>query len=197
MTEDWRGPINQILFGLIFTHEITDEVVEWNANSAIRRESLDLGPGIYCRAIGDALSSGEQLDGLGQVPQFSQEEIADFLEALASRLDSMRPWPEPPFRVLDSNPWRSFRDAVKIAELDVPLLYLSNVFRSPFQPIEDHKGKYFLMVTVRTGETVALVGSYERGERVSVLSEEAEDPDTVVNHFLQATGIPSDKIVRV
>lgn len=198
MSEDWRLPINQILFGLIFTHEITDETVEWNAESAVRYESLDLGPAVYCQAIRDALASGERLDGLNQVPQFSQSDIANFLQALASRLDSMRPWPEPRFRVLDTNPWRSFRNAVKIAELDVPIMDLSNLFRSPFEPAgQDQEGKYFLMIALQTGEAIALVGSYAAGDKVSLLSQSAENPDAVIDHFIEATGLSSDKIVRV
>jgi hypothetical protein len=195
---DWRLPINQILFGLMFTREITDEVVEWNANSAMRYESLDLGPGVYYRAINEALASGERLDGLDQVPQFSQGEIVEFLQALATRLDSLRPWPEPRFRVLDADPWGPFRRAEKIADLDVPLLDLSNMFRSAFRPAgEGQDGKYVLVLTLQTGETVALLGSYARGAKVSLLSQGTDDPDTVIEHFVEATGLPSDKIVRV
>lgn len=198
MATDWRLPINQILFGLMFTREITDEVVEWNANSAIRYESLDLGPAVYCRAIREALASGEHLDGLNQLPQFSQGEIAEFLQALAARLESQRPWPEPRFRVLDANPWRSLRHAEKIAELDVPLLDLMPLLRGVFDPAgEGQDGKYVMMLALQTGETVALLGSYVRGEKVSLLTQGAEDPSVVIEHFVEATGLPSNKIVRV
>jgi hypothetical protein len=198
MLADWRLPVNQILFGLTFTPEITDDVVEWNANSAIRYESLDLGPAVYCRAIGEALASGERLDGLDQVPQFSQAQIVDFLSALAARLEAQRPWPEPRFRVLDANPWGSFRHAEKIAELDIPLLDLMPLLRGAFDPAgEGQDGKYFMILALQTGETVALLGSYARGERVSLLAQGAEDPDAVIEHFVDATGLPSNKIVRV
>jgi hypothetical protein len=53
------------------------------------------------------------------------------------------------------------------------------------------------MVALQTGETVALLGSYARGQKTSLLSEGTDDPDTVIEHFVEATGLPSDKIVRV
>jgi len=198
MAEDWRLPVNEILFGLIFTRELTDEVIEWNANSALQYESLDLGPAVYCRAIDEALASGERLDGLDQVPQFSQHEIADFLQALASRLETLRPWPEPRFRLLYENPWGSLREADKIAELDIRMKDLSHLFRRPFDPAgEGREGKYVLMVRLQTGETIALLGSHVRGERVSLLSQGADDPETVIAHFIQATELSPNSVVRV
>lgn len=123
---DWRTAINQILFGLTYTRELTDDVVEWNADSAIRYQSLGRGPAVYVEAIQDALASGERLDNSDQLPQFSQQELSKFLTSLASRLDALRPWPEPRFRPADDPAlWASLRQSTKIAELDVPLLELT------------------------------------------------------------------------
>ena len=196
---DWRTPINQILFGLTYTRELTDEVVDWNADSAIRYQSLGRGPAVYYQAIQDALASGEHLDNFDQVPQFSQQELSEFLRALASRLDSLRPWPEPRFRPADDPaPWASLLQSAKIAELDVSMLELTPLLRRPFRPTgEGQDGKYALVLALQTGEIVALLGSQARGEKVALLSQESDDPDTVIGHFVEATGIAPSKVVRV
>src|SRR6476620_12668774 len=94
---DWRGIINGLLYGLIFVPEITDEVVEFYADAAVNYTVLGDGPEAYCRAIDEALASGERLDGLSQLPQFPQAQIAAYLRALVARLQDLRPWPEPKF----------------------------------------------------------------------------------------------------
>jgi hypothetical protein len=88
MTQDWRGPINGLLYGLIFAPEITDELVAGCADAAINYTVLGDGPEVYYEAIHDALASGERLDGLGQLPQFDQAQVADFCVLL--RLSSTR-----------------------------------------------------------------------------------------------------------
>lgn len=194
----WRPPINQILFGLTYTQALNDEVVQWTADSATGYRSLGLGPAAYSEAIHAALASGERLDGLGQLPQFSQEDIAEFLRSLASRLDSMRPWPEPRFRSVDPALWGNFRQFQPTAEVDVPLVDLARILRTPFRPAgEGHEDQYLMMVALQTGETIALLGSYTRGRKALLLRHEGDDPDAVIDHFIEATGLPSDKIARV
>jgi hypothetical protein len=77
MKQDWRGPINEILYGLIFTREITDEIVNGCANAAVHYTVLGLGPEAYYQAIGEALASGEELDSLHQLPQFDHDRSWD------------------------------------------------------------------------------------------------------------------------
>ena len=197
MSSDWRLPINEILFGLTFTEQITDDVVEWNAENAVNYKTLGLGPAIYYQAIKDALASGDELDGLRQVPQFTGSELADFLGDLAVRLDSLRPWPEPAFRPLDPQVWEQLETVKTVAQLDVPIIYLTSRVRSPFRSAgEGYPGKYVAVLGLRTGETVALLGSYERGEKVQLLAQADVDADLVVDHFIEATSLPANKIHR-
>jgi hypothetical protein len=94
MKPDWSGPINQLLYGLIYSPEITDELVDFFADSAANRTTLGLGPEVYYEAINDALASGDDLSSL-QLPQFDHTAVSRFLRAVAARLDSLRPWVEP------------------------------------------------------------------------------------------------------
>jgi hypothetical protein len=198
MAEDWRGPINGLLYGMIFEPEITDELVKGCANSAVNYTELGDGPAVYYEAIQQALASGERLDGLGQLPQFDQAQIAGFLRALADRLDALRPWPEPKFLRLQASTWATFANAVPIARLDTSILGVRKIVRGVFEPAgDDQPGRYVLMLKLATGETVALLGSHGAGEKVTLLAAAADDPAAVIEHFTAATGFPADQVIRI
>jgi hypothetical protein len=198
MAMDWRVPINEILFGLKFAQEITDETIRWNADNAVHYTVLDLGPEAYYQAISEALASGERLDSLGQLPQFDQAQIASFLRALAIQLDALRPWPEPKFRRLEPAAWATFEHAAPVARLDASVVEVTDVLQKGFRPTGDAEpGRYVMMLKLATGETVALLGYYAPGEKVTLLTDATGDPAEVIEHFTAATGFPADKITRI
>jgi hypothetical protein len=195
---NWHDAINEILFGLTYTDEITDETVRWNADSALHYTTLTLGPEVYYQAIMEALASGERLDSLGQLPQFDRAQIADFLRALANQLDALRPWPEPKVRQLEVDAWITFRHAVPIARLTVSIREVTDVLQKGFRPAGDAEpGMKVLMLKLATGETVALLGSYSRGDDVTLLSDATRDAAEIIDHFTEATGFPSDQVIRI
>jgi hypothetical protein len=57
-------------------------------------------------------------------------------------------------------------------------------------------GKYVMMLRLATGETVALLGRYARGEKVTLLAEDA-DPAETIEHFIDATGFPANKVIPI
>jgi hypothetical protein len=198
VTQHWQGPINALLYGLIFAPEITDEVVAGCAEAAVNYTVLGDGPEVYYKAIQDALISGERLDNLGQLPQFEEAQIAGFLHAVATQLDALRPWPQPKFRRLDAATWATFENAVPIARLDTSILRVRNVVRGVFEAAGDSQHeRLVLMLKLATGETVALQGSPGPGEEVVLLTEATGNPAEVIEHFTEATGFPSDQVTRI
>jgi hypothetical protein len=198
VTQEWRNAINEILFGLTYTEKITDETVQWNADSAVHYTTLTRGPEVYYRAIIEALASGERLDGLGQLPQFDQAQISGFLRALADQLDTLRPWPEPKFRPLDAGTWTNFRHAIPVARVIASVPEVTDILQKGFRPAgAEEPGMKVLMLKLITGETVALLGSYSRGDDVTLYTDSAADPTTVIEHFTAATGFPSEKVTRI
>jgi hypothetical protein len=196
MAMNWRLPIDEILYGLTYTNELSDETVRWVAESAVHYTSLREGPEVYHEAIEASLASGEQLDNRGQLPQFNQVQLINFLRAVADKLDALRPWPEPNFRrIEDPEAWASFRQAVPIAFLEASIRQVADVLQTGFRPAgETQPGKHALILKLKTGETVALLGSYGRGEKVSLLADAADDPSAVLEHFISATNFPKDKV---
>jgi hypothetical protein len=195
---NWRDAINEILFGLTYTEAITDETVEWNADSAVHYTTLTFGPEVYYRAIAEALASGEPLDGLGQLPQFDQAQIAGFLGALADRLDALRPWPEPQFRQLEVDTWTAHRHAVPIARLNASIREVTDLLQKGFRPADGGEpGMEVLMLKLATGEILGLLGSYGRDDDVTLSTDAADDPAAVIEHFTAATGFPPEKVTRI
>jgi hypothetical protein len=90
---EWRGRINAILYGLIFTKELDGSVVRRMADALIDGRAMPGGPDSYYTAIEPALRSGEPLNDMIQAPH-SEEAIRDFLARLAVELDARRPWPQ-------------------------------------------------------------------------------------------------------
>lgn len=198
MTRDWRGPINGLLYGLIFAPEITDDLVAGCADAAVSYTVLGDGPEVYYEAIQAALTSGEHLDDVGQLPQFDQAQIAGFLRAVANRLDALRPWPEPGFIKLEASTWATFTNAVPIAKLDASILRIRKIVRGVFEPAGDAQpGRYVLMLKLVTGEIVALMGSNGPKEKVTLLADAGMDPAEVIRHFTAATGFPADELTSI
>ena len=92
---EWKGRINAILYGLIFTRELDDASVRSTADAVLDGRTMPLGVTAYYGAIEPALRSGEPLNDMIQAPH-SEEAIRDFLGRLAAELDARRPWPASP-----------------------------------------------------------------------------------------------------
>jgi hypothetical protein len=89
---EWKGRINAILYGLIFTRELDDAEVHRLADAIIEGRTMPAGAAVYSAAIEPALRSGEPLSDIIEAPH-SEEAIRDFLARLSAELDARRPWP--------------------------------------------------------------------------------------------------------
>jgi hypothetical protein len=198
MASDWRGPINQLLYSLTFANAIHQEMITFNGGSAVQYTTLELGPDVYYQAIDRALASGEKLDAVSLLPQFDQAHIEDFLRGVSARLDELRPWPVPKTRRLDAGAWEKFKHARQIARLETSVVGVTDLLQKGFRDVGGFQpGMHVLMLRLRTGETVALLGAYGPGERVALLTDAANDPAEVIEHFVSATGFPADKITTI
>lgn len=198
MRAKWQGLINQLLYGVIFTRELTDEVVARAADAAVDYTVLGAGPDAYYWAATEALASDQDLEGLSKLPQYDRAEIDRFLRALVVRLDELRPWPERRFCPLDPSAWEKFGNAIPIAMLDEATVRVGIKLWGRFEPAGiSHPGQNVLMLRLRSGQTVALLGSDERGAKITLLADPADDPEEVIEHFVDLTGFRADKVTRI
>jgi hypothetical protein len=95
MTEvEWRGPVNQILYGIIYTPILDDKAVDEMAKAMVEHRYFVEGPQRYAEAIPEALKYTEPLADAFETPH-SEEQFRDFLARVAKRLESLKPWPKP------------------------------------------------------------------------------------------------------
>lgn len=191
---DWRGPVNQVLYCITLDRQLSEEVVDRVAHLAVARGALRLGPQAYHDAASRALAADADLTELPM--EHDQQARADFLRRFTARLDELRPWPEAGFTKLDAAAqWPSFARAVPVARLDAPVIDVRNVLRERFDRIgAEGEDLYALILRLGTGETVALLGSYAAGQRVTLLQRDPGDAETLRRHFQEATGFPAAKI---
>ncbi|WP_205876621.1 hypothetical protein [Mycobacterium camsae] len=196
MTIDWHGPVNQLLYSLTFTREITDDIIQFNADSTIHNSTLTLGPDVFYKAINEALASGDDLKST-QLPQYDHAAITEFLTAVADRLDALRPSPLRPFHQLDAAAWAKSGCTTPIALIDAPILDLTNLLNLRFSPAGSAvPGQYVSMIRLCSGEIIALLGSSALGKKVALLADISGDPDTTIERFITSTGIPPEKVVK-
>lgn len=82
---DWRGPVNQILYGLMFTPDLDDKTAAEMADAMMARRYFLDGPEVYERAIRAALATSEPLADAFDTPH-NEEAFRGFLARLAARL---------------------------------------------------------------------------------------------------------------
>ncbi|MEV0805281.1 hypothetical protein [Micromonospora sp. NPDC050200] len=89
--DDWKGVVNQILYGLIFTAELDDVAAARMAEAMVERRYFGAGPGVYAAAITRARRHRGPLTDEMPTPH-GEEGFRSFLGLLAAQLDARRPW---------------------------------------------------------------------------------------------------------
>lgn len=190
----WRGPINQILYGAQ-QGRLDDETVARTVQAMVEYTVFGNGPAAYLSAIEEALRSDETLvEGLPvRVPE---ADFRDFLSRIRERLVASQPWPEPRFRKLSVSQWSEFGLARPIARIDDTVQGVSNRLPEIFDQVTVGDDRLpVLILRLRTGEDVALIGSTDSKARtVTLLQRHRHDPGETIEHFTEFTGLPAEPL---
>lgn len=190
----WRGTINQILYGAQ-QGRLDDAAAERTAQAMVDHRVFGNGPAAYLSAIEQALRSDDALvEGL---PVRVQEaEFRDFLSRLRERLIALQPWPEPRFRKLPVSEWASFGLARPIARIDKSVQGVADRLPSIFDNVAIGDVRLpVLMLRLRTGEDVALMGSTDtKAQTVTLLQRDPRDPRETIEHFTEFTGLAAEPL---
>lgn len=90
---DWKGVVNQILFGVMFTPQLDGTAADQMAAAMVERRYFGDGPAVYADAVEQALRYTGPLTDEIDTPH-SEELFRAFLGQLAARLEARRPWPQ-------------------------------------------------------------------------------------------------------
>jgi hypothetical protein len=190
----WRGTINQILYGAA-PGRLDDETAERTAQAMVDYRVFVDGPAAYLSAIEQALRSGGTLAG-GLPVNLSETEFRDFLSRIRARLIAAQPWPQPRFRKLPVSQWQGFGEARPIARIDKSVQSVADRLPSIFDHVAIGDARLpVLILRLRTGEDVALMGSVDSTARVvTLLQREERDPRETIEHFTEFTGLPAEPL---
>ncbi len=196
-----RGLVNQVLYGIDRVRDLGDEtMVARCADSIIDQRHFRRPVGEYAEAIGSTLRAGRLPVPASELSRrYDEEELLGFLARLAQRLDALRPWPRPAFRRLDVAEWDGFVDATLIARIERPMHQITGVLNRSFDsvPLGDRKLPV-LILELRTGDVVALMGSVEPATTHAVLLQrDPGDPAETIGRFVECTGFAPGDVIPV
>jgi hypothetical protein len=197
MAEEWRGVLNAVLYGSIYTPELNDEAVDTTARQLIARRLYREPTQYYYDVIRDALSRNVPMNS--GMTRHSQADTRRFFERLLTRLDHYRPWPEPPYLKQDISLWRTFGRARPVASISSTELQAGNWLGEIFDTVPgDDEDRRVLILRLRSGRMVALLAPANRTIKgVTVLQPEPIDPEAAVADFCEATGFSRDQIAII
>lgn len=191
--QQWRGTVNGVLYQTQFAPTLDDDqLVARGAGELVERPLFGQPPEVTLASLRAALGSGAPLST--GIPQpHDEDSVRAFLTRLADRLESSRPWPVPPFRVLS---WRDRPEvlaAPAVARVALDWKPAADRLRTNAEQADD---RAVVVVELATGEVLAVVDDWDlrsglRDGQSVLLS--AGGPG-VVEAFRAATGFSDSEV---
>jgi hypothetical protein len=198
MTDDqWRAVSNAVLYSVQFDRELNDAVLDRVIRLLFEQPMWDLTPEDEYNGLAQAVRSPDPLTG--DIPQpHSDHEFRGFLRRLLDRLDAMRPWPQLPYQSLSVSKWGEFAGARPIARIGLSYVKAQERLKRIFGRVNDGGTREVLLLRLRSGAEVALVGAPGAAE-ITVLQRlpdrsPGQAPGQALAEFASATGFRPDEI---
>lgn len=187
-----RGVMNQLFYPIDGAPDLSDATAARLVDNIIEGRLFSAPVTDFAAAIDQTLRAGGlHPQTVSSTRRYTEPELMEFLGRVARALDSRRPWPPPRFAKLDVAEWPSFGSATPIARIDRPAHQLTGALGYSL----DRVGQLpVLILRLRTGEVVALLGSVDpRATSFALLQRDPGDPSEIIAHFRTLTGFhPTD-----
>ncbi|MFB7724464.1 hypothetical protein [Nocardia sp. NPDC056100] len=193
MTQQWRGVVNAVLYGVQFSDTLGPEEVSRVSTALLTGPLGALTLDEKYGALVAALESNEELDTVVRI-KHSESELRDFLGRVVAELDGRRPWTEPAFRELPLSEWTRFSGFAPVARVDLAWPAIQGPLRRMLKkPAGDDR--YWLLLRMRSGTEVALVWPGWAGESATaLLADQVIPARNVVEEVLGATALTPSNI---
>lgn len=191
------GLMTLFLYGIDKATDLGPSIVDLMADDLVNQLHYRQPVQDYFDAFGVVLSRGQvpprALEG---VQRYSPAEVLDFVARLHAKLDQQRPWPRPRFTKLGLSEWPSFATAKGIARIAALSSEVEARFNGDFDKVSTGAGDLPVMILeLRSGEKVAIMGSTERGSRVyTLLARDPSNPAATIDHFREVSGFTDDQL---
>ncbi len=197
--QQWRGTVNGVLYQTQFAPTLDDDqLVATGADQLVARPLFGQPPELTLASLRAALASGAPLST--GIPQPHDEaSVRAFLIRLADRLESTRPWPTPPYRVV---PWRDrpeVLDAPAVARISCDWKPAADRLRTNAEQADD---RAVVVVELAGGDVLAIVDDWDlrsglRDGQSVLLSSSARPAADVIEAFRTATGFTAEEVTAV
>jgi hypothetical protein len=174
---------------------LDDEAVSIVAKAMIEYRYFGLGPQAYVDGITTGLAQETPLADAFDTPH-SEEQFREFLARLKTRLDELRPWPDPEFAKLPIVAWATLNKARSIAKINTTTHQVTARIGKRFDTLPDGT-RDAMVLRLPSGEIIGLLGSDGVGNQVWLLQRDARDPEGTIAAFRKATGFSADEIIPV
>jgi hypothetical protein len=190
---DWQFANQVILYSVLGETSPGEARLARVAKRAVEHPDAYLTTEEIYAGIAEALRSDTQLTESLPGTKPSEQEYRAFLGRLLDRLDTMRPWPEPPFRILDPSRWQDLGQMPLTARIRLDLLLLQQRLHRVFGHVGNRE---VLALRLKTGTEVALVAHWWRGSDDIALLQRDPDlpPGQVAEEFRDATGLTPGEV---
>jgi len=193
-----RGRMNELLYAIDSAPDLTDATAARLVDNMIEGRPFASTPvADFAAALAQTVAAGALHPQTAEMSRrFTERDLFDFVTRVSAQLEARRPWPPKKFTKLDIAQWPSFGTATPIAQVNRPTHQINGATGLPFDEVPAGDAKLpVLIVQLRTGEVVALMGSVDpRSTQFTLLLRGPEDPASVLAHFRDLTGFRPEDI---
>lgn len=193
-----RGLMNQLLYPIDGAPDLSDATAARLVDNMVDGRLYSAGVEDLAAAIDLTLRAGALDPQTAEASRrFTEAELLEFLARVARELEARRPWPARRFTKLDVSEWGGFGAAAVVARIERPRHQITGALGYPFDQAPVGDGALpVLLLRLRTGEDVAVVGSVDpRSTSFSLLHRGPEDPAEVVAHFRELAGLRDADVI--
>ncbi len=190
--EEWRPFVNEILYGVQFHEQLTEDTAARIARDIIREPLVNLTYEEQYAALATAVESGVDLTRL-EPDRHAESDFREFLSMILGQMDALRPWPDPPYELVGMSRWEEFADPVVIARVLMGPMKAENKINAIFDSWDDI-GKRGAVLRLKSGAVVALVARWwPDSSHIAVVSQgHCPRPDEVIQELIDATALEAD-----
>ena len=194
--ESWRGAVNGVLYGVQFQETLTSDLAASVAPRLIKKPLAGLTAEQQITALRTAAESGSGLTNL--IPEaHSEEDFRAFLWLVIDQMETLRPWPEPPYTELNTTQWSDFTDPVLIARFPKSTPKAEGKLGTIFWRLEDI-GKRAAVLQLKSGTVIALVARWwPESNTLALLTQGQQDPEAVITELIESTNLTTDDLERL
>jgi hypothetical protein len=196
-----RGRMNVLLYAIDGAPDLSDATAARLVDNMIEGRPFASTPvEDFAAALAQTVRAGGLDPQTAEMSRrFAERDLFDFVTRVSAQLEARRPWPPKKFTKVDVSQWPSFGGAAAIAQVNRPTHRINGATGLSFDQVPAGDAKLpVLIVQLRTGETVALMGSVDpRSTLFTLLYDGPENPATVIAHFRDLTGFGPEYVTPV